>query len=54
MADLMITGTQDGGSENFVPGDAGREAPSFTSEESDDTKSERSETAVTPADGTVG
>jgi small subunit ribosomal protein S2 len=54
IADMMSTGVNDGGSENFVPGDAGREEPSFTTEESDDTKSERDETAVTPADGTLG
>ena len=49
MADLMS-----GGSENYVPGDAGRSAPSFTTEESDATKSERNEAAVTPAEGSLG
>ena len=54
-ADLdAIAGMMTEGSENYVPGGPGREEPSFTTEESDDTKSERSETAVTPAEGTLG
>ena len=50
MAELM----SEGGSENFVPGDAGRSEPSFTSEESDEAKTERDIGAVTPAEGTLG
>lgn len=44
----------DGGSENYVPGDPGRSELPITTEENDNTKSERSETAVTPAEGTLG
>lgn len=49
-----IAGLMSRGSEDFAPGGPGREELSFTTEGSDDTKSERDETAVTPADGSLG